>query len=480
MYCRRCGASLHQGVVICSECGARQRRGLSAVHCARCNGRVSLGLTVCPHCGRDVHPAGPRWSLWFAGFAVVIVAALWGLGALPVERVAEQITSIETRVAGIIKVFGPSGGRGTSEPSPTPQMAALSKPTATMTPTRRPTRTPTEELVATIAPAEEITATAALTSTETITATVALTATVAAEVPSATPTLEPTATPPATETPTLVPTETPTAIPTNTPVPGRTTYKVKSGDTLSSIAGQFDISWQDLAAANGLNSRSTLRVGQELIVPLPGGNPAPAPTSAPAEAPTTYTVKSGDSLSAIATRFGITWQALAQANGLTGSSRLNVGQKLIIPSTGGSSQVAPSSTPAQVAVAPTGTPTAAPTAAPPQLPGPVLVSPGDQTPYSGASAYIELVWEQSADLPAGAQYQVLLRWSEGGAPMEYSDMRTTAKSIRMPLWLYGKADQPSRQYTWSVRVVQSVTDGQGGQKDILLSPSSASRVLYWN
>jgi hypothetical protein len=64
--------------------------------------------------------------------------------------------------------------------------------------------------------------------------------------------------------------------------------------------------------------------------------------------------------------------------------------------------------------------------------------------------------------------------------MEYSDMRTTGKSIRMPLWLYGKADQPARQYTWSVRVVQAVTDGQGGQKDILLSPSSSARVLYWN
>ena len=110
----------------------------------------------------------------------------------------------------------------------------------------------------------------------------------------------------------------------------------------------------------------------------------------------------------------------------------------------------------------------------------MLVSPSDQTPYSGSGSYIELVWEQAADLPAGAQYQVVIRWTEGGVPMEYTDMRTTGKSIRMPLWLYGKADQPSRQYTWAVRVAQSVTDGQGGQKDILLSPSSPARVLYWN
>ena len=477
MYCRRCGASLHQGVVICPECGARQRRGLSAIRCARCGDRVSLGLTICPHCGRDVHPAGPRWGLWLAGFAVVIIAGLWGLGALPVERIVEQVSSIETRVAGIIKVFGPSGD-SSAEAAPTPQMAALSKPTGTVAPTRRPTRTPTEAPTAIIAPAGEITTTAALTSTGAITATLALTPTLAAETPTVTPTLEPTATPTATETPTAVPTETPTPVPTNTPVPGRTTYKVKSGDTLSSIASQFGIPWQDLAAANGLNSRSTLRVGQELIVPLPGGSQAPAP--APTQAPATYTVKSGDSLSSIASQFGITWQQLAQANGLTGSSRLNVGQKLVIPGAGGSSQVAPTATPAAVAVAPTRTPTPASTAALPQVPAPLLVSPSDQTPYSGPNSYIELVWEQSADLPAGAQYQVLIRWNEAGAPMEYADMRTTAKSIRMPLWLYGKADQPSRQYAWSVRVVQSVTDGQGGAKDVLLSPTSAPRVLYWN
>jgi LysM repeat protein len=411
-----------------------------------------------------------------AGFIVVALAALWGLGELPIERVAEQVNSIETRVAGIIKVFGPSGQPAAGPASPTPQLAALSKPTSTVTPTRRPTRTPTE--APTITPSVELTSTVPLTSTVALTSTVTITSTVAvtSTVPAETPTSEPTATPTATETPTA--TATATAAPTQ--IPGRTTYKVKSGDTLSSIAAQFGIPWQDLAAANGLNSRSTLRIGQELVVPLPGGSVAPT-AAPPAQSPTTYTVKSGDSLSSIAQSYGITWQELANANGLTGSSRLNVGQKLIIPGTSGASQPAPTTAPVVAATrAPTRAPTSAPPPEQPQIPAPVLVSPADQTPYSGAGDYIELVWEQSADLPAGAQYQVLIRWTEGGLPMEYSDMRTTAKSIRMPLWLYGKADQPARQYTWSVRVVQSVTDGQGGQKDILLSPSSAARVLYWN
>ena len=83
-------------------------------------------------------------------------------------------------------------------------------------------------------------------------------------------------------------------------------------------------------------------------------------------------------------------------------------------------------------------------------------------------------------MPFGAQYQITIRWIEQGAPVEYSDLYTTATSIRMPGWLFARADQPARQYSWSVRVVQTATDGQGGQKVILLSPSSGTHVLYWN
>ena len=104
MYCRRCGAPLHQGVVVCPECGARQRHSLSSVRCARCHGRVPLGLTVCPHCGRDVRSAGPRWGLWLAGLAVIAVAALWGLGELPVERMMEDIGAARDRMIAVPKV----------------------------------------------------------------------------------------------------------------------------------------------------------------------------------------------------------------------------------------------------------------------------------------------------------------------------------------------------------------------------------------
>jgi hypothetical protein len=54
-------------------------------------------------------------------------------------------------------------------------------------------------------------------------------------------------------------------------------------------------------------------------------------TPEPPAAPTTYTVKSGDTLSGIAGEFGTTWQVLAQLNRLDDPTKLKVGQKLDLP-----------------------------------------------------------------------------------------------------------------------------------------------------
>jgi LysM repeat protein len=430
---------------------------------------------VCPHCGRDVHPAGPRWGVWLVGFAVIAFAALWGLGELPIERIKTEVASVRTRVASVVQVLGPAAGPS-REATPRPTQAAIAAAntrTATPTSVALPTKRPTE-ILPTITPLGEITATVSVTGTVAATATVSLPALTPTPEPTATATAAPTATP--TPEPTATPAPEPTATQTQPPAPsGRVTYKVQSGDTLSSIAAKYGITWQDLAQANGLNSRSTLRVGQELVIPGKGGAVAPPPPTA-ASAPTKYVVKSGDTLSSIAARYGITWQELAQANGLTSSSRLRVGQELIVPVKGAPQAAAPTATAARPTAAPP-TPTAAPAAL---LPAPELLSPGDQTPFSGSGSFIELVWSKADDLPAGAGYRVSIRWIEEGAPMEYLVPVTTATSIRMPSWLFGKADQPARQYTWSVRIVRTTTDGQGGEKDLLLSPSSVSRVLYWN
>jgi LysM repeat protein len=58
---------------------------------------------------------------------------------------------------------------------------------------------------------------------------------------------------------------------------------------------------------------------------------APTASSAPSEAPATYTVKAGDNLDAIATRFGTTVKVLIRLNGISDPSKIRVGQVLKLP-----------------------------------------------------------------------------------------------------------------------------------------------------
>jgi hypothetical protein len=69
--------------------------------------------------------------------------------------------------------------------------------------------------------------------------------------------------------------------------------------------------------------------------PTPTPSPTPAPTATPSAAPTaaprTYVVVQGDTLGAIAARFGTTPNAIAAANGIKDPNQINPGQVLVIP-----------------------------------------------------------------------------------------------------------------------------------------------------
>src|SRR5690606_26405849 len=65
--------------------------------------------------------------------------------------------------------------------------------------------------------------------------------------------------------------------------------------------------------------------------PTPEPEPAPEPEPTPPPAPYQYVVKSGDTVSAIAARFGVSTQAVLDANGLGWSTIIYPGQSLIIP-----------------------------------------------------------------------------------------------------------------------------------------------------
>lgn len=98
-------------------------------------------------------------------------------------------------------------------------------------------------------------------------------------------------------------------------------YVVKSGDSLWSIARQFNTTVSEIRAANNLTS-DVLSIGQ--LLRIPGNNNSGSNG-------TIYYVKSGDSLWKIANQFNTTVDEIRRLNGLT-SNVLQIGQQLIIPS----------------------------------------------------------------------------------------------------------------------------------------------------
>jgi murein DD-endopeptidase MepM/ murein hydrolase activator NlpD len=96
-----------------------------------------------------------------------------------------------------------------------------------------------------------------------------------------------------------------------------TTYTVKSGDTLSSIASQFSISTNTLLWANDLTKKSVIKEGQKLtILPVSGVR---------------YTVIKGDTLSGIAQKFDAHIEEIISFNDLEDTKTIKAGMALVIP-----------------------------------------------------------------------------------------------------------------------------------------------------
>jgi len=111
-------------------------------------------------------------------------------------------------------------------------------------------------------------------------------------------------------------------------------YTVRSGDSLTAIAQRHHVTLGALAAANGLDWRKPLLIG--VVLRVPGAASAAA---APARAggwTGTYVVRAGDTLSGLALRYHVTLAQLASANGLDPAKFLLIGTRLRIPSSAGS------------------------------------------------------------------------------------------------------------------------------------------------
>ncbi len=136
------------------------------------------------------------------------------------------------------------------------------------------------------------------------------------------------------------------------PAPAATSggrYTIVHGDTISSIAARFGVSTQSVLTANGLGWSSIIYPGQTIAIPAAGAalniqtvsSVTPAPGASAPTATTSYTIVAGDTVSAIAARFGVTTAAILAANGMGSSTIIYSGRTLVIPAPSAASTPAP-------------------------------------------------------------------------------------------------------------------------------------------
>lgn len=99
-------------------------------------------------------------------------------------------------------------------------------------------------------------------------------------------------------------------------------YEVKAGDTLSGIASKYGTTYQKLAELNNIPNPNLINVGQKIKINTSNGGDASKEI--------VYTIKPGDTLSDIAKRYGTTYQELAKINGIENPNIIYAGKVLRI------------------------------------------------------------------------------------------------------------------------------------------------------
>ena len=97
------------------------------------------------------------------------------------------------------------------------------------------------------------------------------------------------------------------------------TYVIQPGDTLSGIAARYGTTVSELSRINGISNPDRIYAGNTIRVPESGSSYQ------------NYTVRPGDTLSAIALKFGTTVSAIAKLNGISDPDRIYAGTTLRIP-----------------------------------------------------------------------------------------------------------------------------------------------------
>lgn len=98
-------------------------------------------------------------------------------------------------------------------------------------------------------------------------------------------------------------------------------HTVRAGETLTSIARMYGVTVEEIMTANGLTNPNLIYVGQSLLIPS-------------TTTYITHVVQAGETLSSIAWHYGVSYWDIATLNGLANPNLIYVGQVLLIPTTG--------------------------------------------------------------------------------------------------------------------------------------------------
>jgi len=127
------------------------------------------------------------------------------------------------------------------------------------------------------------------------------------------------------------------------------TYVVKPGEWLSRIAAKNGVRYADLLAVNGFTMSTVIHPGQTITLPASAKSSSSSQSSSQSSSRSvaaggSYTVKSGDFFSRIASRHGVSVRDLLAVNGFTMSTVIHPGQTITLPAsaTSASSTPAPS------------------------------------------------------------------------------------------------------------------------------------------
>jgi len=283
-----------------------------------------------------------------------------------------------------------------------------------------------------------------------------------------------TATPSPTETVTITPTPTETSIPTETPTltpEPPIEYIVKTGDSCISIASLYGSSVSAIVSLNSLNSNCTnLQIGQTIKVPRPTPTPPPAATATmlPADATRAacqtvpYTVQANDTLSTIATNYGVSIQAIKDWNGLSTDTAI-LDSQLIIPLCMRAATPGPSPTPTT----------------PPPYAAPNLLLPADGAPFTLAADTVTLQWASVGALRDNERYQVTIEDATGGTGRKLTQYVTDTKFI-VPVTFRPQDNSSHIMRWWVVAVRQTGADDQGNPIWSTAGAASAMRVFGWS